>query len=571
MTAPRAHVFLPALACLLLTAACLPEAGPGIGERLLAGRGINRIDVPSGLAPNDVVVYDQVTRDPSAPVSPPGEDEIYGPARSNAVYALSPAQPGPRLLVKGNGTGCFGDRPSVWDGLNRLWMLFVGALDECRGPRDGDANRTLFRFDLTSGSTTTLGMAVSLIAAPDGKAIVVSRASAQAEVHDLEGHVQDLQAGVGQLSFVGPHLYFINPMGLHRLSFPLGQPARLLLARARAVIPVPGHEAEQLLLVDVAVEGADRTVRQLGLLRGDEVAPQLRVLAQGRFVSEPVLSPQGDRLGLVESIDSPGVQQVRIIALETGNQETVRIATSELRSASPGGPCGGGGPLSPAFRPHSNELWLFQSTCLFGVFANANEGVRRLEHTGKRTWPLGEHLGEVPWRAVFTSDGRHWVYGRTSDFRVQVGDADHPEASADLDLGHLHPIGRTTFQEVEPGKLLLLGYPGGRNGDRQDLLLADPSTRQLTTLARNVGSIRVGALRVIAIVDRLLGTNAPGHLVSIDLRSGLRTTLAGNVTEFALSPVCETCDPTAPGIKLHYVVQPRLPFGHDGLWRATLP
>jgi hypothetical protein len=109
------------------------------------------------------------------------------------------------------------------------------------------------------------------------------------------------------------------------------------------------------------------------------------------------------------------------------------------------------------------------------------------------------------------------------------------------------------------------------SSDRRDIAVVDLDSLTVRPLGERAGTVVASGRRVVAVLDKLSEWWAPGMLYSLDLATGARTLLAGNATEFVLTPACPGCDPTAPGAALSYVVQARVPFRYDGLWRAALP
>ena len=107
---------------------------------------------------------------------------------------------------------------------------------------------------------------------------------------------------------------------------------------------------------------------------------------------------------------------------------------------------------------------------------------------------------------------------------------------------------------------------------KKDLHVLDMEQRKVRKVARDVAAVTLGRARAVVRVRSLIsGGEGPGDLVVVDLETGADTLLARNVVDFAVTPACADCDPTAPGARLVYLVSGRVPWKHDGLWEAVLP
>ena len=532
--------------------ACLPEGGPGIGQRWVEGRGIAALAVPSSATASKSVVYARRV------VDPPGVDNPFS-QQSFEVYALDQPQAEPtRLMARAVSLG-FGF--FAWDARDRLWLLQPGSNAD-RG------SSSLLRVDLASKSVVPVGEADQIEVGPDGQTIVVRRRGAQSEAHDLQDHVQNLGVGVGSIAFLGPSLFFTSPAGLHQLALPAAQPPRLLQGHVRSFWSVPNHQAEQLLLVDVGepVVGDPLPLRRIGLLRGIDPTPALAVLAEGHFLAPPVLSEPGDRVALLDRTAMPEEVRVRVVELASGRETAATFSVPPLSPPLDRPAPSRSGFLTAVFRPGSGDLWILSGDALVAIFSQGM--IRVVENPGRRATVFAGPESSRFSPLLFTSDGRFWVF-READGRLQIGDANDPNAQGALALTEAGRTVSSLLGEINGGRGLLYLVDQGRG--RSDLRLADLAAQRIVVLARDVGAIVPGGQRLVAIVDKLEGEAAPGQLISIDLASGASTHLADNVVDFRLAPVCATCDPTGPGVDLQYLVQARFPFKHDGLWRATLP
>src|SRR6185369_10337134 len=136
-------------------------------------------------------------------------------------------------------------------------------------------------------------------------------------------------------------------------------------------------------------------------------------------------------------------------------------------------------------------------------------------------------------------------------------------------LGIFRAFAVDSLRETGDGRWLVVH--SAPTADRQDLTVVDLAAGTLRPLAEHLGPSAADGTRAVAIVGKLNQWWAPGTLVSYDLHSGASVELAHGVTQLALAPPCPTCAATAPGAHLLYVVQARVPWRWDGLWRATLP
>jgi hypothetical protein len=543
-------------ACTITLTACLPEGGPGIGERWHEGRGIVALSLPTSGPPTDLVVFGRRYHQQL-------EGEFPFEVDLTRFYALDRPGGAPRLLI--DSVPFFSGH--LWDALHRLWFVKVNQ----RG------NQELVRVDVATGNASLLGPGHGFATSPDGSTILVM--GEKIEVHDVTGRVLRIEGQLGQNAFLASSLFFVNREGLQRLALPALAPPQMLAARVRRFSPVPGQEALPLLLVE-ASESENRPStsipRQIGILRAGDPNPAPTWLAQGHFAAPATLTAEGDRIGLLEYPSPPNATpggtfpdaiRIRVIGLQSGEEQAISFTVPPLRPRGadpfvqpPGVALFG---LGAVFRPGTSELWIFQMGRLIAIFAQGQ--VRAIDAVDRYAHESYDSV--ISWRSVFTSDGRHWVF-RDVTGRSHVGNADAPEAPAVVELGDRDRTDQNEFAEYDGARRLV--FLSG-TGQRSDLHLIDLAAGQKTTVATNVGQIERGHARLLAIVDGTSGDSGPGRLVSIDLMSGALTRLADNVTQFRLSPVCATCDPTGPGVGIAYVVQARFPFKHDGLWRATLP
>jgi hypothetical protein len=559
------------IACLgaLTLPTCLPEGGPGIGARWLEGRGVGVLVGPRTEVPGDFIVFTRADHDPPRNFGPSFELLALGQPGGSPLQLARGINGNANIRVSvmsASGINPWRSDVVGWDLRNRLWGLRAAPA------ADDPYALELLRMDVATGSVTALGRGAEVEVAPDGKTIVATRLQAKADVYDLDDHVQTLGSGVNSVTFVGSNLFYSDTVGMHQLALPPLQPPRLLIPGGRNFTAVPGHQAEQLFLIDVALESSDRDpfpTRQIGLVRGQDATPSLTVLATGRFLSTPALADEGDRVALLDRTDVPNEVRVRIIDLQSGVEAASTFVAHppdplppEL-TGPPGPDPGRPVQVDAAFRPRQRDLWIFQDGELAAIVSGGNlVPVARSGRQNARFYGTGYSLDDHP---IFTSDGRFWIFVELQR-RIRVGDANDPLGPPVMALTEADRQG-VLFQETDDGRKLLL-FTGS---DDRDVQRADLDARRIVPLAHNAGQVEVGRTRIIAILDKLSGQRAPGRLVSVDLATGEETRLADNVVEFKLMPVCPTCDPTGPGVGLQYVVQARLPYRHDGLWKATLP
>jgi hypothetical protein len=551
-----------ALVLALALSSCLPEGGPGIGARWLETRGVGALVAPAAEGAGEFIVFARRDRE---------TQQDFGPAFQ--LFSLGEAGSAPAAVGTGiNGFASVANggqqELAVWDARNRLWGL------RAINSPVRSVEFALLRTDLATGTTTDLGRAIRPEVAPDGRTVLVTRADAATDVYDVDDHVLHIERGVGVVKYLGSSLLYTDAIGLHQLALPPIQPPRLLVPKVRTFVVVPGRESEQLLLVDVVVAMATGNdafpTRQIGLVRAAETTPTFAPLAEGRFLAPPVLSDEGDRIALLDRTGVSNEVRVRIVDLRSGVEMATTFVASRPDPLPPeiGGPGRDPDALRPpqveaAFRPRHDDLWIFQDGELAAIVA---AGVLTpLPRSGRQTSQSSGLAYSLDDRSLFTSDGRFWIFVDAQP-RVRLADANDPLGPPVLDL-----------TETNRGTVLLRQIDGGRNlliftsQDDRELLRTDLDARRLSRLARDVGQVEVGRTRAIAIVDKLSGDRSPGRLVSLDLATGEQTRLGDNVVEFTLRPVCPTCDPTGSGVEIQYVVQARLPYRHDGIWKATLP
>ena len=103
-----------------------------------------------------------------------------------------------------------------------------------------------------------------------------------------------------------------------------------------------------------------------------------------------------------------------------------------------------------------------------------------------------------------------------------------------------------------------------------EISLVDPRQRTSTLLASTGYVVRVGAKRVLALLNWVKGSLS-GDLTLIDIDTGARTLLAENVFAVAVEQPPGEVDHLPPGARVAYLVRNRIASPYDGLWVTTLP
>jgi hypothetical protein len=432
-------------------------------------------------------------------------------------------------------------------------------------------------FDPVSGRTEELGRARSAQLAPAGGALFLERAEG-AVVRSSDGRERPLPGRISQVGFIGGTLLYLetSEKKLMRLGPDEEMPQQLASDMA-SWMALPGGALTVLV--------ARKTTDSAEFYLLDVASGAGRLIGRGGTASELFVAPDGQRVVIDEPIKGTNQIRVRVIALEDGQERSVDLAVPPQ--------IGRGGPIDPtldlppatsvAFRPRSAEIWFFVNGRLYVLgdavtFVDRRvEPVRRIGKSGAGTSTTRTGSESVLLRversAIFTSDGVHWLF-RGSDDKTRLGPADRPAEEEGVVLAGQVFFDEGDIIELRPGGPIVFedGPPGG---GRRDLYVVEPPWQSRRLLARDVAQVLFGAERALAIV-RPIGArvgeqrSGVGELVLLDLASGTETPLARNVVTMALGP-CSGCDVVAPGRTLSYVVQARVPYRFDGLWRGALP
>jgi hypothetical protein len=544
----------------LALAGCLPEGGPGVGERLLPGRGMVAIALPPSpsTAPPVLFVRDTTTLVPDSP------EELTIPRELHAISA--PDRPAHVIAKELDELEAL-DR---WDGRGRL-------LVESGLRREPGAFPTweLTRYDPSTDDAEALGRVRRVHLAPDGGWLTYEGPDGRTIARGPDDRPRDLGENVEQVGFAGGALLFVAGEALFRLGAADDGP-QLLASGVFAWLPQPGGASA----VVVTGGSAARTVSRIDL---GGSAPILRPLTTSADPAQMLLSQDGGQLALVEYPPGGSSARIRMIALDGTGERSADIVPPAA-GGRPDGLPGLSTAVTIAFRPgHPDQLWCFVNGRLFVVGpspgARAIDGpLEPLARILRPALPLPGAPRDGPLQpegsSLFTADGGRWVF-RAGASEVRLGDADHPGDDPGLPLTSEKLGEPPQIMELAPGgPLAVEDEPPG--GSRTDLYLTEAPWQTRRLLVRDVARVVWGSGRLLALARKIgqgsIGRSAgSGDLFLLDLASGAETVLAHNVVEMALPRAAAGADPLAAGTPLAYLVQARVPYRYDGVWRGTLP
>ena len=543
---------------------CLPEAGPGIGDRRIAGRGLATLAaVPGPANQPPTLLFSQV-----GAVEPGGTD----PGRRMRDLLVSRAgQEGGQLVL----ADYFWLRSLRFDSRGRVYAARWG-----RGtpdvPEGGDGTVII---DLDSGAKEHLGRSGPLEEmSPGGAQYIYGTGGSNTLVRTAADVVRELPGRLLRYDFLDEVLYGATGGRMARLfrARPDGSPIELLAENFTTHHLIPMAVGPPAFVLLSALGTCPRTEARL---------------------FQPDAPPTADPLGTVEHWGPNGVsiEQQRIVLREPATsvtQSAFRLVTLQPRvvqrfvvptSAPPAGmrpPVPPGCPpqvpnlLEVRIRPGTEEIWVLghgtlsiiqpdgQMQSLTGPF-QAFEPIRPL--VGQTLNPLAGGSVQRPQHTPFTSDGRLFAY-RDIEGRLNLADVHAPGAPAQLQLSaRTQSVGELP----QAGTLIVWSL---RDSEKTDVHLFDGHSLIRSHTILDVRQVLFGQRRLVILAHGLVKDQyAPGPLELIELPGGERRQIGWNVTEFIGLPTCPACDPTAPGAGVAYVAQARVPWEHDGLWTATLP
>jgi hypothetical protein len=546
------------LAALLV--GCLPEGGPGIGQKVLPGRGF--ANMTAGVGQDRPLFFTL----PSAEGLP--RDALD-------LYILRPGHPAPELLVHDAAV------PLVFDARGRLYVHHTPA----RHPRpegQGDAYvYQLRQIDLASGATLELGPIEQLQVSPGATHLVLTRPDRRRDGLTLDGELRPLTAASTEVQFVGEDVCWLVQRRLDCALVEGGPPVHPTDRAVLKLFPLPSTDGKPDILittVDLSTRPPVEFVQFWRVrLRPGPGEPPETLLGRGRPLGEVVVSDDADWFAFVELPPSGGEPRLRLISAGPPSEATLTLEQGpsdfeDERIASFGW-------SDPRFRPGRNEVWSLGPGGRLAILrADGTQavhrppgGVRRapdsMEWASGRLsfYPSASEAGPV--RNMFSADGRWWVY-REGD-QIHLGDAGDPAAPSRLQQPRTDVHG---VADILGQNRLALWSTGGQQvllrvyaADTLSPLGAVDEARQAVVGAR-------GTLALTGYQGGDLQSLTPGTLVLGALGANQKPVIIGqNVSQFTLLTGCPTCDPVAPGTRLAYTVHARVPWKHDGLWLADLP
>jgi hypothetical protein len=225
------------------------------------------------------------------------------------------------------------------------------------------------------------------------------------------------------------------------------------------------------------------------------------------------------------------------------------------------------------WRPGTHELWSRLSPTGLGVWKPDLGQIRG----DPSAFPIQLTFLPEGRKSMFTRDGGRWLsvegvmVGNVVESIIYLGSADDLTAPRQ----ELHPQGQQmhALWETKDGRLLVGASSFGE--DRQDIYLVDPATGASRGIASGGHLVALGRTRTLALLNWQIASST-GDLTLIDLSTGIKTTLAQGVYDFAIDPgtsaeLAPDADPLAPGTVIAFLVRHRLTSPYDGLWVAYLP
>jgi hypothetical protein len=553
------------LAC--LPGGCLPESGPGVGQRVVSGRGFTNLSVGAGEGR------------PLFFSLPSGRVQDGEPALD--LYGLRPGQPAPELLVH-DAAG-----PPVVDARGRLYVHHTPTRDPnlARPPGQGDAFvYQLRQIDLASGASRELGTVTRLSISPGATHLVLARPDRRLDSLTLAGGPQTLPAGpTSVMRFVGEDVCWLDQRRLDCALAEGGPPVHPTDQAVLKLQPLPSADGR----LDVFITTVDISTRPpvefmqfwRVRLRPRPGEPGEVLLGRGRPLGEVVVSSDSEWFAFVD-LPSSGLPRLRLVSAGVSAETTMTLEPGasdfdDERTASFGW-------SDPRFRPGRDEVWSLGPGGKLAILrADGSQSVHQPPSQVRRApdameWandrldfypsPLGSDRVKV--RSMFSADGRWWVY-RQGD-RFHLGDADDPAAPSRLQVPGADARGVADI--LGQNRLALWSTVGWQRVQLQ-VYVAD--TLALLGTVDEVRQALIGARGLLALTgfqDRDWSSLTPGTLLLGAIGAGRQPVVIGqNVSQFAMLNGCPSCDPVAAGTRLAYTVHARVPWKYDGLWVGELP
>ena len=551
--------------------ACLPQAGPGEGERVVEGRGLAMLSVsrwPSQSGAARPIFFSRAN--PSYAVEP---GSFSWDAHWRDLMVKRPDRGDPELALPHYDWGA----GVLHDPHGRVFVPLASA-----GVRGSEAVRSWKVVDLQRALVEDMGRLLPgteispggtlLVYTPEGGLTVVRTLAT-----DAERRMPDqLRSPV----FVDEVMYANDGQRLWRVRPDDGEPEVVALNVRRHQLLSRAGRPPVMITVTGAADSRQETVRLLPLDTG--ASEPLGTMAANSVV---VPSPDGTELALVQP-DAGDQVSLRVVTLEPRSDRGYRVAIPQAPVSGPGSPPTPGRPsgslgargreLRIHYRPGTLDIWAIVRGRLAILHPDGSVEL----HDGSFERPAVIH--RLPGRQIgartgfisssgldsmFTSDGRLWGHVDANGV-THVRSADDPGGASLLQMGK---SGEALSLGELPAAERLLAWDTAGLGNL-DVRVHDSRTLALLREHTDVSVAVFGERRALAIDDTIVSDfYAPGRLVMLDLDSGAETRLAGNVTEFRPFVQCPGCDPTIPGAGIAYVVHARVPWRHDGIWVATLP
>lgn len=544
----------------VVAAGCLPRGEPPRGQQLVAGRDDRVILFQLGAAgaPARLLTL-RSSAIPGPPNLPQGDVDVFVVSELATVAGQTRLEPLFENQVAGDMRS--GGPGFEMDARGRPFFLRAVS-DLPASPSDpAPLHFEKFRVDPTTGARTNYGViegVVERFLSVDGTLVLVGHDSVF-RVLDLDDR-ETLLPAASSAGFVGNDVYFITP---DRDLF------RLRGTDLAGASGLAAHDVDTFSSID----SARGILLLLERRPAGQAAPPARTILDPATATEiPVPgatepsfnppsvfpSPTG-RFLLVQSFSDDGAQGTTVYDRDMNTAET----PPNLNGVA-------------SWRPGQDELW-FQTdmdtsnsvvwrwrpgeppvhvtdgglATSFGISQNIFLGAPFIDYT---------FAG-----APFTPDGEFWL-------------SNDPDGL--VSLRSIDDLASTPFalNVVGTGVSAYVPLPDGRGISEVyttypfhcDISLVDPSQRTSTLLASTGYVVRVGATRILALLNWVKGSLS-GDLTLIDLDTGAQTLLAENVFAVAVEEPTGQRDHLPPGVRVAYLVRNRIESPYDGLWLATLP
>ncbi len=327
---------------------CLPEGGPGIGERVLVARGIS--GMVAGQGDSKPLLYTRWMD---------GQNYAGQPARVLDLFHIPPGQQSAQRVQEDVAT------PFEFDARGRLYLRYGWAVDqtEMRPTSPYKNLEQLRRVDLAAGTTTELGWIHEkrLFASPGLSHMVVHLPGDRWLTRTLDDRAREIAAGLqSRLFWVGEDACVLDEHRLTCVLLEAGEPFR---PTSRPVLFLDGLHtgggAPEMVVVvaDEAARAAGREeATQLWLVRLRDVPGQPReyLLAGGRKLETKDVASTGSQVAVLDG-QPAGPVRLRLMSFGAGGPVTRElplppVAYSPDPEQLPWSP--------PRIRPGRSEAWV---------------------------------------------------------------------------------------------------------------------------------------------------------------------------------------------------------------------